>query len=346
LRSSMRTGPTRRSRAVWLSWHDSTRSRNLAGRLGVEFHAFTGFATGPLRHALGSLWTCERLLRLRPTTILLQSSFLLLLIVGAYKRLATPVFVVADCHNKALERRCPGPLSGMFMWLKRWSFRQVDLTVVSNAAMLVPAHALAQAVLVLRDPLPREFDQAGASSGLTPPRPYVLFPCSFESDEPVEVIIKTVELLSRRGIATVVTGDDRGAWRTPDAGDLSLVSRPGFVPFPRYRDLVVSAAAIVVLTTDQRCLMCGAYEALAAGRPLIVSDTPTLRACFENAAAYVPNDPARILDAVVRCVAGAELPPPGSRDRFVTAFEREFAELARSVSASGIPVPPPAVATP
>jgi len=335
---SIGPSPVPRRRGVWLSWHDGTRSRNLARVLGVDFHAFTGFPTGPLRHVLGALWTCERLLRLRPTWIVLQNSFLLLLLVIVYKRLAGAV-VIVDCHNKSLERRCRGPLCGLFMALKRWSFERVDLTMVSNPAMLDAARALSSAVMCLRDPLPREFspDPRSESPRIASAPPYVLFPCSFEEDEPVDVIRRAAELLGDRRIAAVVTGDDHGAWGAP-AERAPLVSRPGFVPFRRYRELVMNAAVVVVLTTDERCLMCGAYEALAAARPLVLSDTPVLRSCFADGAVYVPNDADRILEAVAGFVDGPGRPPVQARERFAAAFEQEFRQLLRQLAAFGLPV--------
>ena len=75
--------------------------------------------------------------------------------------------------------------------------------------------------------------------------PYVLFPCSFEPDEPVGVIFATATTLACAGIASVVTGDvSRIAGRIAVPSD-QRVRLSGYVPIGEYRSLVRQAAVIV-----------------------------------------------------------------------------------------------------
>jgi glycosyltransferase involved in cell wall biosynthesis len=307
---------------IWLSWHDGTRSRNLARSFGVPFIAYTNHASGLRRHVFGTIWAIAQLARRRPSTVFLQNSFMLLLVVAVYKRLSHGVVIVADCHNKSLKRRLGGRLAALFMTLKRFSFRQVNLVVVSNASMVPHARILCPRVAVLRDPLPSEF-RSCSPSGLAS-TPSALFPCSFESDEPVPLIFDAATRLAALGYNAIITGDTSrvapNLLRQVGIG----VSLVGFVPSRAYRQMVADADVVVALTRDDDCLMCAAYEATAARRPLVLSDTPALRSCFSGYAVFSTNDAESIVTAAV-AASHADFAPRRPLAAFDAAFSRELA---------------------
>ncbi len=339
--------PVHRSPADWLSWHNGSRSRSLSFLLGVPFRVYANRRAGFLRHFLGTFWTIREVLRSRPSTVLLQNSFMLLLAVSAYKRWAGKgVVVVADCHNKSLKRRVGGPLGSLFFSIKKWSFDQTDIVIISNDAMLEPARELSDRVLVLRDPLPVDFiakahdgalgELASTPAEFTPPRPYVLFSCSFGQDEPVESILLAAVELSRGKHAAVITGDASRVSVPEPVRQAQRVVMPGYVSDASYRALLKEASAVVALTEDQDCLMCAAYEAVAARRPLVVSDTPVLRACFSNLATYTSNQPGSIVSAVDQALSAAnDRSPEDARAQFELAFRDEFERLLTRLSDLG-----------
>jgi hypothetical protein len=110
---------------------------------------------------------------------------------------------------------------------------------------------------------------------------------------------------------------------------------PGYVSAACYRLLLSQAAVVVGLTNDQDCLMCAAYEAVAANRALIVSDTPALRDCFGDLACYTSNEPEAIMMAVSRALVrkddGFEL--DAARREFDAAFNAEFNGVLATLSA-------------
>ena len=83
----------------------------------------------------------------------------------------------------------------------------------------------------------------------------------------------------------------------------SNVELSGFLSTEGYVSLVSSADAVVVLTTREDTLLSGAWEALALGRPLIVSDTNALKQTFGDGVTYVAPDARAISDAVQRTLA-------------------------------------------
>jgi hypothetical protein len=273
---------------------------------------------------------------------------MLLLVASAYKCWAnSAVVLVVDCHNKSLKKRLGGPLGGLFFTLKKWSFRQADMVIISNDGMLSPAAELSDRVHVLRDPLPVDFigtsdnptNEASAlfESEFRPPvNPYVLFSCSFAQDEPVESILLAAVDLSRAKYSVVITGDHSKIDLPESVYSDPNIFMSSYVSDACYRVLLTRASVVVALTEDRDCLMCAAYEAVAARRPLVVSDTSVLRACFKDLATYTSNQPRSIVTAVDRALSVANNGSlEDAREQFDLAFRSEFQRLLTKLSDLG-----------
>jgi glycosyltransferase involved in cell wall biosynthesis len=61
----------------------------------------------------------------------------------------------------------------------------------------------------------------------------------------------------------------------------------GFLNENEYISLLGSASVIVVITTQENTLNCGAYEAVALGKPMILGDTDAIRSYFNKGSVYV-----------------------------------------------------------
>jgi glycosyltransferase involved in cell wall biosynthesis len=73
-----------------------------------------------------------------------------------------------------------------------------------------------------------------------------------------------------------------------------------FVSGDEYEMLLSSVDGIMVLTGEEGCLNCGAYEAFSAGKPLILSRTEALQSYFGKAPIYTYNTSESILYALQR----------------------------------------------
>lgn len=317
-------------RSLWLTWHDHTRSRAISRALGVPMLSYSRRRTGVLRHVEGCLWTIGALLKVRPQIIFVQNSFLLLLVCGLYRCLCAGggIRIVADCHNKSLKRDLVGFLGPFFRAFKRWSFSQVDLVVVSNLLLAPIAQRLCARVAVLRDPLPELPTTGERSEALLSPLGlfgrYVLFVCSFEPDEPTTLILSAAKALSGEGLTVVITGDSTPVLSRGSGPRHPRVLLPGFVSRPVYDALLLNADVVVVLSEDTDCLMCGAYEAIAAERPLVLSDTPLLRAVFGGCATYSHHDLIPLLDAIQAGMGALGHDFACSKRSFQGAFQEEW----------------------
>jgi len=82
----------------------------------------------------------------------------------------------------------------------------------------------------------------------------------------------------------------------------------GFLPEAEFVDLLASSEAVIDLTTWPDCLVCGGYESMALGTPLILSDSPVNRQTFVGGVLYCDNTASGIAEAVKEVlVTGATL---------------------------------------
>ena len=325
-----RQGTLDRGLAVWLSWNDSLRSRTLSSLLGTPLYLFDPGWTGIRRHLGGAIWTIRCLGKTRPKLVLLQNSFLLLVVCAAYKVTAAPsAKLVVDCHNKSLKRTLTGPMGSVFRWLKSWSFRQSTAVIVSNPNLVAHAEVLNPRILVLRDPLPRFNATDGCAESRDGPGP-IVFVCSFDADEPSDLIVATAARAAEEvQLPVVITGDMPDVLREKHADSLSAIQAPGFLPRKAYIELIHRSSVMIVLTTEPDCLMCGATEALALGKPVVLSEHDLLKDYFGSFARYSRHEEDELLRAIkasltVDCSAPARL---RTRMKFDSDFNHEFGKL-------------------
>jgi len=278
---------------VWLTWHYSARSRNLASFL--ELNLNEKFIVGNVltRHMLSSFWTILILLKKRPAIIFIQLSFLLLLISALYKvfRFGN-VVLIADCHTKALRRKAKGVFNIIFWPIKKLSFKFVNLSIISNEEMIPDIISLHPNFVILPDKIPGiKFEQRENEVK------YCVYVSSFAVDEPFEEIIKVAEYLNPK-IRLYWTGkipknkiDDI---TTPD----NLVFTD-YLSFKDYYNLLGNSSCVIALTTEKGCLQSGAYEALSLEIPLVISDTSALKNYFQNSAVYTSHDPEDVYKSIL-----------------------------------------------
>ena len=288
-------------KTIWMSWHNHPRSRKLSSLLGIRFMHFSKIKSGIWRHVIGFLWASVILSHVRPKTIFLQNSFLLLLACVIYKIIpfTGKITIINDCHNKSLKRQIRGRGGTLFRKMKQWCFANVDCVIISNSKMLLYAEPLCSSVAILRDPLGARVLTESIAPATNTSNGYVLFVCSFEADEPIDAIKLSISELSNQWeIPCIVTGHLAAHILGSELASSSLIQCPGFIPYSDYWELLTQADVVVVLTSDDDCLVCGGYEALTAERPLVLSDTSVLRQVFGDGAVYTLNEAAAITEAV------------------------------------------------
>lgn len=250
-------------RALFVSWiSHHGRSADLSAALGAEavFIAtgrLTDRRTAPFRHAVQAVRTVRLLRARRPDVLLVMAPPAALVLIGLVWRRLTGGRLVVDAHSGAVLGR---PLA--------WRLgRHADCTVVTLPSL---TEGLPRAV-ALHDP--------PAAAVPAAPHGEVVFPASWYSDEPHEDLVEAARLLP--DVRLAVTG------RPPQALDVPPNLRlTGFLPREQYLELVAGAPLVLALTTRPETMQRAAYEAVAAGRPVVASDTAALRSYLGPAAVY------------------------------------------------------------
>lgn len=292
-RVSGRTGAgAPRPQRVWIAWERQRRSLELAEHLGADLKLFLDENRGWLRYPLSLTRTVRLLRRSRGKQVFVQNpSMILAALAGLLKR-PLGYRLVVDRHSNfaflsgtrpGLKRRAAELLSDLTM-------RLADMTVVTNAELAAFVEKRGGRPFVLPDPFPRVPASALEPSAFLRPRPpdvprEILFVSSWAFDEPIAEAIEACRAL-RGQVVVRITGKPKASYAQllKDAPDNFIPT--GFVSDAQYFGLMSRCDAVLAVTTRPCTLVCGAYEALAMGKPMILGDSAALRDYFDDGAVY------------------------------------------------------------
>jgi glycosyltransferase involved in cell wall biosynthesis len=283
-------------RQIWVTWETHRRTSELSRDLGTRLFEITSGLPRLGRYAVLLARTTACLLRQTPDVLVVQvpSIVLGLLAVGL-----KPIFgytLVADLHNEAVKPFIVS--SRIYEHLLRVIHRAADLCIVTNPNLTPVIEASGGKTFVLPDKLPDL--QPGPATAHSGPR--VVFVCTYSRDEPYLELIEAARTLDP-SVTVFITGRYRGTQPLPAPDNVRFT---GFVPESAYVDLLSSADVVVDLTAIDDCLVCGAYEAVALGRPLVTSDTTALREYFRLGTVYSRHDSASLAEAMTYALAHRE----------------------------------------
>lgn len=219
----------------------------------------------------------------------LPPTFLVHLLV-AYRALTRRSFkIVADCHNASL--RPPWSRLPLFYTV----LNRCDLILVHNDDVARDATALGVAgdrLLVLED-APAYRNRVPTSHVAKDGEGHVLVPCSFHNDEPILEVLDAARAFP--DVTFKITGPRARAEAKGYVGKAPAnVIFTGFVCVEEYDKLVWTARAILGLTLLDGIQLSVAGEAISAGRPLILSNTSTLRRLYGQGARFTENTAASL----------------------------------------------------
>lgn len=243
---------------------------------------FTRKFLKPLNYLIHSVHTSLLLMHKRPKVLWVQIAPTPLLYLAAlYKLFNRRAVVVADCHNSMYH-----PPWIIFPWAIAL-LNYCNIVLVHNDMMYKKAlrFGIRKEKLFILETRPaqlgieQQYEQG--FKGAT-----IVMPCSFDSDEPIETVFEAARLIPKINI--IITGNTNRA-----IGKHSLIDAPnnvtltGFLPKSKYDRLLHSVDAVMGLTTSGDVQLSAANEAVGAGKPMVLSNTPLLRRLFYKGAVYV-----------------------------------------------------------
>ncbi len=295
-----------------ITWFEHRRTKELCAGLEIELVVVATTLRGLLRHLLLGARTLALLARRRPDVLLVQNPSLILAALAAAVRGVLGYTLIVDAHNEAVV-----PFINRQPWvarLSRWVIRRADVTIVTNRQLAERVLGQGGRTFTLPDRIP----QAPPVSVRTLDGAFnVVLIATFAADEPVAEVIEAV-----RGaqVELYVTGNHCKLERAVAARAPPNVHFTGFLAELDYWGLLRSADAIVDLTLMHDCLVCGSYEALALGKPMLLSNNSASVELFGDSAVFTNNSAGDIRQALERLRL--------DRVRLQVAAERKRNELA------------------
>jgi glycosyltransferase involved in cell wall biosynthesis len=274
---------------IWIDWDRHLRSRTLAQRLAVELFEISVSGSRIRRYLISIVRTATAIRKTRPAIVIATNPSLVLALLSLALRRWYGFVLVSDAHYLGVRA-----IHGHRLLQRLLDFYncKADLVIVTNDAHERYVTSLGGRTYMCPDALPY---LAAPASRAVPPKSVFLV-CSFDEDEPYRAAFDAFSRLRERGYTLFVSGNYNKA--RIDPGDFPWVHFLGFVPEEEYCSYLRSCSVIVDLTTLEDCLVCGAYEALAAGKALVISKTRTLGAYFGSAAVLTDNTPEAIVESV------------------------------------------------
>jgi hypothetical protein len=168
--------------------------------------------------------------------------------------------------------------------------KQVDLVLVHNHPMKLLYRKMLgkhEGLLAVYDPIPQALYTGTQYS--VPRTKYIVFPASWASDEPLEIITKGF-LASKTANShrLAITGSPRRNLRQYKklyhviARSRGRVVLTGYLPYKLYPVLLASSSAVIAATKREYTMLSAIWEAVAYEKPFIVSRTKTLELTIEG----------------------------------------------------------------
>ncbi|MGH9028529.1 MAG: glycosyltransferase, partial [Acidimicrobiales bacterium] len=322
-------------RVAFVSWIDfHGRSHNLARALGAEAHFVAvgrpRLATAPLRHVVQGARTAVLLARRRPQTLFVMAPPLPVVLLGLLYAHTCRARLVIDAHTAAVLDRRTG--THMKPWFPRVA-RHAQLTIVTTEWLAEMLRSRGVRAVALND---APIDANRSEEPAAHDRSVAVMPASWDRDEPISQVVEMARRLPE--VDVVITGHPRRGrtGRHPLPSNLRLA---GQLRPDAYASLLRSSDVVLALTTAESTMQQAAYEAVAYGRPLVLSGTQALRDYFTSSAVFVdPRDPSSIADGVASALErGSELSSQSAtlRDERAAQWRSELAGVIERLDDAG-----------
>ena len=292
---------TRSIHSIFLTWERfSTRSHNQAKHFGA--HEVYIYPVHGKKSAWRTVWrylvscfvTLRRLRQEKPDVIFtLNQPLPLVALVSLYSRL-TGVPYLLDSHSGPFN----DPRQNLFRVFYRDIARRALVNINTNTEHQRLVESWGGRSVIIGD-VPIDHERAYPRKEL--PWPSIAMVASYGFDEPIAEVIAAAAVTPE--VNYFMTGSPHKlepALRDKLPANVNLT---GFLSDEDYQSLLVSAQAVMVLTTRDHTMQRGAYEAMSLERPIITSDFEVLRTSFGGGAVYVDNTAAGIAAGVRDLVA-------------------------------------------
>jgi len=279
----------------FLTWQKHRRTRELADAMKIPLIELTTSRKGLRRYLTLGVSTIRKLSKIRPEVLIVQNPSIIL---SALCVLLRPVFrykLVIDAHNEAIEpvvHKHP-----IICGLAKFAIRRSNLVIVTNANLARRAKQIGGKTFVLPDRIP-DVDQDAIEN--QDARGYIAVISTAAPDEPLQIVLDSALVLG--DLQFYITGDKDRFSRRYGTRLPNNVRLTGFLPNSEYWRLLKCAAVTIDLTDMPDCLVCGAYESVAIGTPMILTRNRATEEIFKECAVLVENQAEALIRSIHQVV--------------------------------------------
>ncbi len=277
---------------IWLTWEVQRRNRTLSKKLDATLYELISKKRGLARYAELIVKSYQVLINEKPRLLFVQNPSLVLALWAVLNRPFFSYRLIVDAHNAGLY-----PAEGrsvLLNFIASFVIRFADITLVTNAPLALVVINKKGRPFVLPDPLPDLLpDPAHKHRAKT--KAALTYVCTWANDEPTRELIEAARELGDV-LTLYITGRPPSWVKTLNLPANIVLT--GFLSEADYLDLLQSSDALIVLTTRENCLNCGAYEGVALEKPMILSDTEVIRNYFNKGIVYSKANKIALVDAI------------------------------------------------
>lgn len=285
---------------IWISWEKHRRTRELCKALQVRLFEQNLHLPRIVKHPYLLFWTTVLMFRYRPKGIIVQNPSVVLAFWAVLMRRILEYRLVVDAHNEGI--RPFYQKLGRIQFIYKLIQKGADLTLVTNERLAEVVRRNGGVPFVLQDRLP-VFPDAAATA--LRGKYKIVCISTYAKDEPYQAVIEAARGLSPDYVV-YFTGNDKRLSPEVVRHLPSNVILTGYLSEEAYIGLLKGCDVVVDLTSLEDCLVCGAYEAVALGKPLVLTDTTALRDYFYKGSVYTQNHPEEIRGAIRTAVMNRE----------------------------------------
>lgn len=275
---------------IWLTWEKQIRNRSMSKTLNIKLYEVLSEETRLVRYAVCILKSIEIIKKNRPKIVISPNPSLILTFIMLLSRHIFGFKHVIDAHYGGIEAYNN---SRLFQIALDICNRKADLVIVTNDQHAEHVSSLGGRSFVFPDPLP---DLSLYHEQIEEVTGKIFFICSFDRDEPFLAVFRAAETLLSEGFHFFVSGNYQKAGINPR--DWPGIRILGFISENEFYGHIFTSQMVIDLTDNDNCLVCGAYESLAAGKPIILSNKKALKDYFKGGVIFTENHTEDIIKAV------------------------------------------------
>ena len=290
-----------KSNTVWITWENHRRSRELAGAFNAEYTPILQKGNRYFRYPILTVKTIALLLARRPKIVFCQNPSIVLNSLLCVLKFMLHFYLISDRHSnfKPQTKNSWNPKWVIFHALSKFTIKQSDLMIVTNQFLknyIIESGGRSE---ILEDKIPDLFpsEDIPLSGSVN-----IVFVSTFSYDEPIEDVIEAARLLPN-DYHIHITGNYKKYSNLKHIQERkpNNVNLTGFLSEADYLNLLSSADIIMVITDQEHTLTCGAYEAIALCKPMVLGNTETIKNYFSQGAVYTAITPKDISNSILIC---------------------------------------------